>query len=97
MNSENKAVRTDMYCHDCGKNFVAVIDFSLDGNHEIHCPWCAHKHFRVVEKGIVTGERYSSDHETHTVGRRQVWKSACQPIMTSTASAFIRDLWLNRN
>lgn len=90
-------VRTELYCHECSKNFSAVLDYNLEGNHEIHCPWCGHIHYRVIKDGKVTGDRYDSDKATHVIGKRQVWKSATQPIMTSTASHFIRERWLSRS
>lgn len=34
-------VRTDMYCHECTRNFVTRLDLRLDGNHVIHCPHCS--------------------------------------------------------
>ncbi len=90
-------VRTDLYCHSCSKNFTASIDFNLDGNHEIHCPWCGHIHYRKINAGVVTGDRFDSDAKTHVIGKRSVWKSATQPIYSSTASHFIREAFLNRS
>jgi DNA-directed RNA polymerase subunit RPC12/RpoP len=97
MSKETGLVRTDMYCHDCGKNFIATLDFDLDGDHEIECPSCAHIHYRKIIAGVVTGERHDSDQTIHKVEKRHIWKSTTQPIVTSTASMYIRDLWLNRS
>lgn len=36
----------------------------INGNHEIVCPHCGHTHYRVVENGRVTGERYRSSMNT---------------------------------
>lgn len=93
--------KTDMDCHSCRSlnlpdRFIATIDYSLNGNHEIECPRCGHLHYRVIKEGKVTSERYSSDHTTHRVERRNVWKAQNVPVITSTASAFIRDRWLDR-
>lgn len=88
--------RTDMWCHECSKNFIASIDFDLNGNHEVECPWCGHLHYRVIKDGKVTDDRHASDHRTHKVEGRYVWKSTTQPMITSVAHAFIRDRWLNR-
>ena len=94
-------VRTDMHCHSCSEqalpsNFIARIDYNLEGNHEIECPRCGHLHYRVVRKGVVSEDRYNSSHVVHKVTGRNVWKSATQPVITSTASMFLRDRWLNR-
>ena len=53
-------VRTDLDCHQCGKNFIALLDFSLQGNHIIECAHCGHEHCRVIVRGKVTGDRWDS-------------------------------------
>lgn len=95
-------VRTDMECHSCREQglkdrFLARINFNIDGNHEIECPRCGHIHYRVVQNGRVTEERYNSSYATHKVERRDVWKSETVPIVSSTTAAFIRDRWLSRD
>lgn len=87
--------RTDMYCHHCGKNFIATLDYSLNGNHQVECP-CGHLHFRQIRNGVVTGERWGSDNNTIVVPKRNIWKHDSLPMKTSAASSFIRDRWLNR-
>lgn len=89
-------IRTDLNCTNCSKNFIAQLDFGLDGNHIVECPYCGHEHCRVIEKGVVTEDRWSSRYQRVDVDKRCVWKSDSQPIITSTASAYIRELWLNR-
>lgn len=89
--------RTDMYCTECHRNFIARLDMSLDGNHVVECPHCGHEHCRVIRNGTVTGDRWDSRMQRIDVDRRSVWKSDSQPVVTSTASAFIRDRWLNRS
>jgi len=93
-------VRTDMYCHDCNKNFLAHIDYDIDGQHIIECPACGHSHYRKIINGRVTSERYDSDPTTKTTRdttERNMWKSSTIPIETSTVSHFLRDRWLNRS
>lgn len=89
--------RTDMDCHQCGKSFIAQLDFSIDGNHILECPHCGHEHCRVIKGGVVTGERWSSRADRIDVDKRNVWKSGVIQAKTTTASTFIRDLWLNRS
>jgi len=52
--------KTEIYCHDCNSYFTVELDFDLNGNHEIKCPACSHIHYRVIENGRVTGERYNT-------------------------------------
>lgn len=89
-------VRTDMNCTNCSKNFIAQLDMSLDGNHVVECPYCGHEHCRVIKAGKVTGDRFESRQQRHDVEKRCVWKCDSRPIVTSSAAAFLREKWLNR-
>ena len=89
-------MRTDLHCTECSKNFIAQLDESVDGNHVIECPHCGHEHCRVIRGGKVTGDRWTSRMQRVDVDKRCVWKHDSQPIVTSIASAYIRDLWLGR-
>lgn len=90
-------VRTDMNCTECRRDFIAQLDFGLDGNHVVECPHCGHEHCRVIKDGVVTEDRWSHREQRIDVDKRCVWKSDSQPIVTTMASAFIRDKWLNRD
>lgn len=98
--------RTEMHCHSCSGNFVAELDFDLNGDHEIHCPRCGHIHYRTIKDGKITEARYSSDSTVSTVDGRSTWCSGevrkrdsgrieCAKI--STVSQFLRERWLNRS
>jgi len=87
-------LRSDQYCHDCQRVFVALIDLSISGNHEIQCV-CGHIHYRVVVDGKVTGDRWNSKLQTTTVKKSDISEVTQIPIPTSSASHFLRDKWLN--
>jgi DNA-directed RNA polymerase subunit RPC12/RpoP len=89
-------VKTDMHCTECSKNFIAQLDYSLDGNHVVECPHCGHEHCRVIKDGRVTSDRWDSRSQRVDVHKRSVWKHDSQPIQTSSASMFIRQRWLDR-
>ncbi len=93
---KSRNARTDMDCHQCRGNFIAVLDRTLEGQHKIECPHCGHEHFRKVKNGKVTEERWGSfDGDKRNAHRpRHVWKSDSLPIQTSGASSFIRERWL---
>jgi hypothetical protein len=95
----DKEKRTIMDCHECGKQFVALLDYGINGNHIIHCPNCGHEHCRVIEQGKITGERwssrYGSDKERYGKKARRVWTHNNLPMQTTTASEFMRQLWLD--
>lgn len=96
-NKREGIVRTDMNCHDCSHNFIAELNYSLEGNHIIECPYCGHEHCRVITGGQITSERWDSRHRRVDVNGRRVWKHDSQPAKTSTAAMFMRDRWLNRS
>ena len=95
--SGSAKVRTDMSCHQCNGNFIAELDFSVNGNHVVECPRCGHEHCRVIKDGVITSERFDSRADRIDVDKRSVWKSDVLQAQTSTAAAFIRDAWLNRS
>lgn len=85
-----------MNCTECSKNFIAQLDFGIDGNHIVECPYCGHEHCRVIINGVVTGDRWSSRAQRVNVDKRCVWKSDSLKMKTSTAGEFIRQSWLNK-
>jgi len=58
--------KTLLYCHGCDTSFTVEFDYSLNGNHEVKCPNCGHIHYRVIENGEVTGDRYRSSMQMYT-------------------------------
>lgn len=88
-------VRTDMNCTECKKNFIAQLDFGIDGNHVVECPYCWHEHCRVIKAGVVTSDRWAHREQRVDVDKSCVWKTEHQPKIT-TAGAFVRDAWLNK-
>jgi len=90
-------VRSDMYCHDCGKGFIAQFDLSLDGNHIVECPYCGHEHCRVVKNGKATSDRWDCRNPDHKAdSSRCVYKADSRPQYSSTAATFIRQSWISK-
>lgn len=96
----DKPTRTDLHCHECSKSFIALLDYTVDGNHIVECPHCGHEHCRVIEKGKITEDRWSSRHgsdkDKDGIKARRVWKHNVLPAQTSSASHFLRQRWLER-
>jgi DNA-directed RNA polymerase subunit RPC12/RpoP len=90
-------IRTDLYCTECGKTFIAELDLDIDGDHSIECPHCGHEHCRVVEDGRVTEARWSSTNSRDRikVSKRRIWKHNVLKMQTSTACGFMREKWIN--
>lgn len=97
--SENEysgKVRTDMLCTNCHKDFIATIDFDVNGNHEIVCPICGHSHYRVITKGEITSDRWDSASDTSIKDQTQrLWSDESRKLNTSSASNYLRERWLN--
>lgn len=91
-------VRTDCYCHNCSKNFCAVLDYDIDGDHVIECPWCGHEHCRTIAKGRVTLDRFDSRSQRPqvVVDKRNVWKSSVIQAKSTSSSQYLSDLWSGR-
>jgi len=89
-------VKTSMYCHDCAKNFIAIIDYDIDGNHEIICPHCGHQHCRVIERGVVTSERWDSRSTNSVLAKTErIWNDNTLRMKTASTSMFLRERWIN--
>jgi DNA-directed RNA polymerase subunit RPC12/RpoP len=93
-------VKTPMDCHNCSKQFIALLDYAITGNHVVECPHCGHEHCRVIENGKITEDRWSSRHgsdkDRDGIKARRVWKHTVLPMQTSAASEFIRQRWIDR-
>lgn len=91
-------VRTDMHCHACDRSFIAQIDYDIDGNHIVLCPYvgCRHQHCRVIKDGVVTDDRWQSRNTDIEIPDDCVWQCENTPVVTSMASHFLREAWMNR-
>lgn len=91
-------VRTTVFCHECGKYFIAVVDYSIDGEHEVICPICGHRHCRTIKDGIITEDRWSSRNSKDNVtrdGAERLWIDKDTRMKTLSTAEFLRDTWLN--
>ena len=89
--------RSDVHCTNCGGTFIAELDLSLNGNHEITCPLCQHIHFRVVRDGEVTEDRYRSSAGPTIVAFTTATTVSTAWVASSNASTggFLTGAWLN--
>lgn len=88
-------VRTDECCTSCAKTFISKINYDLNGNHKVNCPYCGHEHWRVIKNGVMTGDRWGSQNgPNRPVSTERMWSDRTVGIETNTAAQFIRDKWL---
>lgn len=98
--------KQELHCHNC-QNYVQFdIDLELNGNHVIICPKCKHEHCRVVEKGIITKDRWgqrngNSNFVTYTVSNTtwtasSTWTTYQSSYSNSTSGDYyLYNKWLN--
>lgn len=96
----DKETKTVFNCTECSKQIVALLDFTINGNHIVECPHCGHEHCRVIESGKITEDRWSSrygtDKSRDAIKPRRVWKHNVLQAETTSASEFIRRRWLEK-
>ncbi len=102
----DKPTRTDLHCHCCSKSFVALLDYTINGNHIANCPHCGHEHFRVIKDGKITEDRWSSsygslaDKDKVGIKARRIWKVEGDVLAesgkTSMVHEFLRQRWLEK-
>lgn len=102
----DKATKTDLHCHECSKTFVALLDYTINGNHVALCPYCGHEHFRVIKDGKITEERWNSsygsvsDKDRVGIKARRVWKVEGDVLQesgrTTMVHSFLRERWLEK-
>lgn len=87
-------MRTDLFCTECNKTFIANLDLAIEGNHVIHCPYCDHIHYRKIEAGKVTSDRWDSKTKIKIEGVK-TWKHSTLNIKTQTTCSFLKEKWLD--
>jgi hypothetical protein len=96
-NVHHEIVTVMMHCHGCGKGFSARVDYRINGNHVISCPYCSHAHCRVITNGRVTNDRWEARNDGQAVtvvGCR--WTVDSHPMETNTVFEHVRNAWLER-
>lgn len=53
--------REELHCHNCDQYVQFMLDYDLDGSHILNCPNCGHQHYRIIEKGRITAQRWGQD------------------------------------
>lgn len=92
--------RQDLHCTNCGRHVIFDMDFDLDGNHEITCPECNHVHYRVVENGRITEDRWNPLMATYivtcasTVTTGTIYYTSGVSTATGDGVGFLHDAWL---
>lgn len=47
-------------CTECGFFNYPMLSDTMNGNYTIRCGNCAHEHYRVIKKGVVTEDRHNT-------------------------------------
>lgn len=100
-------VLNEVYCTECQKYFRFRISEEESGDLDIPCKNCGHMHYRVVEKGVITGDRWAMDVDgvkmtreeleqvqQNTVGYTYTGSYTVSMYSSSTASStYLTDAW----
>lgn len=91
--------KQELYCHACGK-YVRFDAPDTDGRLIIECPNCGHEHYRIIENGIITEERWgSANRNMPTMYATAVSSATTSYIAYASAgtatNTFIAQSWLN--
>lgn len=93
--------RSTVYCTNCSGEFIAELDLSLNGNHEITCPLCRHIHYRVVRDGEVTEDRWRSSAGPTYVAFTSTSITVSTTVNTTqfinATSSILTSAWLSRS
>jgi DNA-directed RNA polymerase subunit RPC12/RpoP len=57
--SIGKRIEVEFWCTNCSHYIYVKINTGLEGNHIVVCPNCHHKHYRFVQSGVITGDRWN--------------------------------------
>ena len=88
--------KQELHCHNCDKYVQFDIDINLDGPHVIICPNCGHDHYRVVNKGIITGDRWGQSQSQQQIYQATNVSFTTSSTTTATGTdSFLRSSWLN--
>lgn len=90
-------INSELYCTNCGRLVLVKMSRFDSGNLTITCPVCDHEHYRYVEKGIITEDRWRSSAGMQTI-QATVWVTSSTDSTTATASdihGFYSQSWLN--
>lgn len=87
--------RSNVWCTNCQRQFIAELDLALNGNHEITCPFCRHIHYRVVRDGVVTEDRYRSSAGFTYIASTSTAVTISNLVLTSSSTTGA--LWINRS
>lgn len=88
-------IRTDVWCTNCQRRFLAELNLELNGNHRIACPLCQHIHYRVVKDGVVTEDRWRSSAGPTFTATTYNFQVNYNYSTSSTGSYFLSNSWLN--
>jgi len=96
----------EFYCQVCGKYFDVKLNMALNGNHRVHCPnpTCKHIHYRKIENGIITGDRFNEDiHDEIIVDDLRPMEASCRDYQKETfentaptGKGFLARLWAEK-
>ena len=100
-------VTHEFYCTECHRYFDIKLNMGLDGNYRIHCPNCEHVHYRTVDKGKITEQRFPHNDDKILIEDIRPMKASCRDYQKETEldsdfnvkskAGFMHRLWVDRH
>jgi DNA-directed RNA polymerase subunit RPC12/RpoP len=93
-------VRSTCDCTNCDRKFIAKLNYDIDGDHRIVCPYCHHIHYRTITKGVVTGTRWKTrpdEPEFVNVETEKWWRDDDLQGTVTTVGGHIRERFLSKD
>ena len=99
-------VKHEFYCTECRKYFDVKLNMALNGNYRIHCPNCAHVHYRAIEDGKITEQRFPHNASKILIEDIRPMKSSIRTEqkevdldseLVTTQKGFMHRLWADRH
>ncbi|MHA1812753.1 MAG: hypothetical protein ACTSYX_04880 [Candidatus Thorarchaeota archaeon] len=94
----SEKVAVPLQCSNCQTTVRVSIQRGITGNLVIVCPRCGHRHYRFVEDGVITENRWASQVDNFIPPQfYSVTATVDTMTWTSTGSAtyFLREAWYN--
>lgn len=89
--------KQELYCHGCGNYVRFEVDLEWHGRFVLNCPKCDHEHCRIINKGVITDERWDSRNggmQTYAIAN-VTYSVTSYDSTTSASSNFTADMWLS--
>lgn len=88
-------ISAPLNCTNCRQVVTVSIDRHATGNLTVVCPRCGHEHYRYVENGVITEDRWRSSAQTISYSSYSTSATSSTCSYATSTAAFLQDAWFN--